>query len=325
MRKGNFREESLFSPSSSRSSSPPIPSLADEKQMSNRPLSGLSPRAETIIRRLSTITVLGLAISAAILSFSGLQQLSLQAGISHSIAWLLPVVIDGMVLTGSLGVVASSLVGIGTWYPWTLTLIGVIASIAGNVSVASHNLSSRLVHAAGPVTFALSIEGLLRIYRASAVASANRERDRLEQEAKLKSPEYTPQAKSDLSRKGLITNATTQTSSGQKLELKDSNLQSTEPTKIDQVRELWLANPDITGGEASRRLGLDASYARKILKELRGNAINSIDEGVENTLVVDVSNNTDSAVEMTPAIMARNSSDEASESTTLVAGSGESL
>lgn len=258
----------------------PTVALADEKQMSNRPLSGLSPRTEKIIRRLSTVTVLGLAIAAAILSFSGLQELSIRAGISHSIAWLLPIVIDGMVLTGSLGVVASSLVGIGTWYPWTLTIIGVVASIAGNVSVASHNLSSRLVHATGPVTFALSIEGLLRIYRASAVANANRERDRLAKEEAAKS---TSDEARSASRTHIVSPSSTSRSTVKApaspvvLELDNGGA---APTKIERLKDLWLQQPNITGADAARTLGLDPSYARKILRELRDSeaATGSVEE-----------------------------------------------
>lgn len=129
---------------------------------------------ERLFRVLSTLTVLMLAAAAAILSFTGLRDLGLHAGFDPHIAWLLPIVLDGMVLTGSLGVISSDLIGVPTWYPWMLTVLGVIASIAGNVVISKPDLTSQLVHGAAPVTFALSIEGLLRIYRASAVASAKR-------------------------------------------------------------------------------------------------------------------------------------------------------
>lgn len=241
---------------------------------------GLSPRAEKIIRVVSTWTVLGLAISAAILSFAGLQELALEAGLSHSIAWLLPVAIDGLVLTGSLGVISSSLAGASTWYPWTLTIIGVIASVAGNVAVALPNPSSRLVHATGPIIFALSIEGLLRIYRASAVATAEKDRvtmvkeeadiekqirreEREERkaarlfEASLASatPMVTPVAGATMIEK-IVFNPTVRGGESVKESVKE------------RITTLMLSNPQISGAEVGRQLSIDDSYARKIIRDI---------------------------------------------------------
>lgn len=139
------------------------------------PIPGLSRRAERTIQRLSTLTVVVVALGAAILSFSGLQTLAVVHGFDPRVAWLLPVIVDGTVLTGSLGVVAAGLVGIRTWYPWLLTLFGVAVSVWGNVASAPQDLVSQAVHAIAPLTFALSVEGMLRIYRASAQANAQRE------------------------------------------------------------------------------------------------------------------------------------------------------
>ena len=255
--------------------------MADEKKMNVGLSSGLSPKAEKLIRGLSTLTVLGLAISAAILSFSGLQELSLKAGIAHSIAWLLPVVVDGMVLTGSLGVVSSSLVGIGTWYPWTLTILGVSASIAGNVAIAPHNLSARLVHAAGPITFALSIEGLLRIYRASAEATVKREKDKAakeeqdyERETKaLERAERREQRRQEALKadQNPVTPSPVIVQTAKPIVEAKENKKTVSGGTREKIRELWLKNPAISGGEVAKALGVDPSYARKTLRYLREN------------------------------------------------------
>lgn len=237
---------------------------------STSPLSGLSPRAERIISRLSTMTVIFLAAAAAVLSFSGLRDLSLNAGFSPSIAWILPIVLDGMVVTGSLGVVSSSLVGVRTWYPWLLTLIGVVASIAGNIAVAPPNLASRLVHAAGPATFALSIEGLLRIYRASAMASAQRERARIEKERieseRAERAEHRTASRAIASKDPIVPAVEI---SGTPKVSPSQPKPSAGKTK-ELVRALWEVNPDITGAEVAKQLEMDPSYARKILREIRG-------------------------------------------------------
>lgn len=267
------------------------------------PISGLSPRAERLIRVLSTVTVLCLAIAAAILSFSGLQQLSLKAGISHSIAWLLPVVIDGLVLTGSLGVVSSSLVGMRTWYSWTLTILGVIASVAGNVAIAHPTLSSRLVHSAGPLTFALSIEGLLRIYRSSALATAHRERAKIaKEEADLEKQARREEREARKEAKLLeaISHSSTSTSTSTSISIPaftpavipsvaltsgieppsiqtpvsdivtiSSTITHKAGTTKEKVAALLNTEPDITGAEVARRLDLDDSYARKTLRDIK--------------------------------------------------------
>lgn len=227
------------------------------------PVSGLNPRAERRLRVLSTLTVLVLAVAAAVLSFTGLRDLAIASGIPAQIAWLLPLVVDGMVLTGSLGVIASALTGIATWYPWFLTLFGVAASIAGNVLAAPPDTTSRLVHAMAPTTFALSIEGLLRIYRAAAVASAERERARLAREeaeaARAEAAaERAARAEARAQRFGGIP------VSG------DVGFGAAEGRNTkDLAGEILAGNPEIKGGELARRLGIDPSYARKLLRDLR--------------------------------------------------------
>jgi len=230
-------------------------------------LHGLTPRAEKIIQNISMVAVAILAVGAAILSFTGLQQIALEAGFSPYLAWIFPVIIDGMVLTGSLGVVSANLVGINTWYPWTLTMMGVTASIWGNVASAPDNITAQLVHAIPPITFALSIEGMLRIYRASAHASAQREAKvfaaeerRIEREARA------------AERKAKLEIATLKAqpvASVKPLQAKVAILNNGEPTARQRIIDYLKGNPEATGGQVARELQLDASYARKLVKDIR--------------------------------------------------------
>lgn len=259
---------------------------------------GLSPRAEKTIQRLSTITVLILAVSAAILSFSGLRTLGITAGFDENFAWLLPVIVDGMVLTGSLGVVSANLVGISTWYPWLLTYLGVIISVWGNVASAPDDLVAKIVHAIAPITFALSVEGMLRIYRASAHATAlreqkayeqeekriEREEKRLEREAKarltrftapplppatpatpIQAPVQAPTAPVSPSRP---VDAPTFPSTVSPLTTPNNN-NGNGVTARSRITEYIQTNPEATGGQVARALDLDASYTRKILRDIR--------------------------------------------------------
>lgn len=290
-------------------------SLADEGNMNaSSPMGGLSPRAERIIRVLSTWTVLGLAISAAILSFAGLQQLSLEAGFSHSIAWLLPIVIDGMVLTGSLGVVSSSLAGASTWYPWTLTITGVIASIAGNVAIAHPNLSSRLVHATGPITFALSIEGLLRIYRASAVATAERDRvkaakeeaeiekqNRREEREERKAARLLEASLLPATTPVVLPLAPTTVTIEKKVTPPNKNGESVK----ERILTLMVDNPKISGAEVARQLNIDDSYARRIIRDIHKEQEKSATEiPLENTQVINTEESLSKEIELAPVVIA---------------------
>jgi len=259
---------------------------------------GLTVRAEKVIQRLTGLAVLTLAVSAAILSFSGLQKLAVDSGFDPSIAWLLPVIVDGMVLTGSLGVIAAGLVGLKTWYEWMLTIVGVAISVAGNIASAPQNLTAQLVHAIAPVTFALSIEGMLRIYRASAAAQAQREA--FAAAAEERKSEREARAAERAQRKMAVAGQNTTSSSAEAAQRPAPQVvsapiakpvarpqESTEGTARTRINAYLAQNPDATAGQVSRELGTDPSYTRKIFRDLkeREDAPNTIsDSGAGNSL-----------------------------------------
>lgn len=230
---------------------------------------GLSIRGAIIIRRVTVATVSLLALAAAVMSFAGLRELALRAGYSEELAWLFPLIVDGLVVTGSLGVVAASLVGLKTWYPWMLTWIGVIVSVVGNVAVANDDFVSKAVHATPPIVFALAIEGLVRIYRVGAQALVAAEGDTShsvgrDSETGLEiSPTVDEVIASAESLAGEKHNPERQTS---------SPVTDTKLPARDRLRNLLMEEPDITGGDAARRLGIDPSHARKLLREMRESA-----------------------------------------------------
>jgi Protein of unknown function (DUF2637) len=242
---------------------------------STTPAHGLSPRAERFIRVLSAFAVLVLAVGAAVLSFSGLVSLAATAGFPPVFAWLLPVIIDGMVLTGSLGVVAADLVGISTWYPWSLTILGVILSVWGNVVSAPQNLTAQAVHAIAPLTFALSIEGMLRIYRAAATATLQREQTaaaaderRAEREARAHERAMKAQAAA-LAPQAAPTTPAAATVIAVQAGAPVVHNGGAGNTARARIVEYLKDNPEATGGSVARALDLDPSYTRKIIRELK--------------------------------------------------------
>lgn len=233
---------------------------------------GLSPRVQRTISFMSTVTVYVLAVAAAFLSFNGLRQLGIDAGFDPHFAWLLPIIVDGMVLTGSLGVIVAGLVGIPTWYPWAITAIGVALSIWGNITAAPDDMVARIVHAVPPLTFALSIEGMLRIYRASAVANANREAAELAREDRRLDREAKNAER--MARLGGIVGAT---GSAQAVQEEPA---AALPAR-ERVAQYLAEHPQASGGEIARALDIDPSYTRKLLRSLRGGADNATEDSRE--------------------------------------------
>lgn len=254
--------------------------------MSASSIPGLTPRVERFIRRLSTVAVAVLAVSAAVLSFGGLRDLAVQSGFPTTVAWLLPVIVDGMVLTGSLAVVTAGMVGLRPWYGWMLTLLGVVISVAGNVAAAPDTLTAQLVHAIAPVTFALSVEGLLRVFRASAHAAAHREQVMSEQQdkaAERAARAEERQARLEALRLQATMTAPVQPAATSAASPATAPVAATGPAVAlsaaagssrisakEKVAAVLSAHPDWSAGQVSRELGMDPSYARKLVRDVRG-------------------------------------------------------
>lgn len=245
--------------------------------MATQVVPGISPTGEKAIRRIASTTVVGIAIAAAVLSFTGLRQLALTAGFSPALAWLFPLIVDGLTLIGSLGVVHATLTGMRAWYPWTLTLTGVGLSVWGNITAADPSIVSRLVHAIPPVVLALSLEALLRAYRyrlqvgqreatATSTDSTNHpgaeDAHALEPREQAREPQPAPVPDTVPAQAAALTTLDIPTPAAAPL----------AGTVREQVEQLLRDNPTITPSDAARALGKDRSNISKILKELRAEA-----------------------------------------------------
>ena len=72
-----------------------------------------------------------LAATAFILSFTALHGLAARSGIDPDLAWLWPLIVDGIIVVATLAVFALA----GTrvvWYPWLLLVLGAGVSVAAN-------------------------------------------------------------------------------------------------------------------------------------------------------------------------------------------------
>lgn len=115
-------------------------------------------------RTSSAVTVL-VACACAVLSWHGLTMLGESVGMG-ALALLLPVVIDGSMLVGTLHVLHASLSGLSTAWGWTMTMAGVTLSTWGNVMSAPElTWTSAIVHAVPSLALAVSVEASMRIIR----------------------------------------------------------------------------------------------------------------------------------------------------------------
>jgi Protein of unknown function (DUF2637) len=130
--------------------------------------------ATRCIRLTTVISVALLAVIAAVVSFGHMRELALRHGEASWSAMLIPLSVDGMVVSASMSVLLSSKMGRrGDWLPWTLLILGSLASLAANVAVANPTAVSRLIAAWPSFAFVGAyhlLQGQLRTGRADLAA-----------------------------------------------------------------------------------------------------------------------------------------------------------
>ncbi|NKX94251.1 DUF2637 domain-containing protein [Sanguibacter hominis ATCC BAA-789] len=125
----------------------------------------ISKVADRRIGAVATTTTVIVALAAAVLSWHGLTMLGQNAGLG-GLAVLLPLVIDGTMLVGTLHVLHSEHTGMSTRFGWGLTMAGVVLSTWGNIAGATTTtIASTIVHAVPALALAASVEATMRIIR----------------------------------------------------------------------------------------------------------------------------------------------------------------
>lgn len=119
-----------------------------------------SPR----VRRAAVVVVLLVAAVAALMSYGHLRAVAASQG--ENAAAVFPLSVDGLIVAASLVLLVRRRSGqAGGSLAWTGLLLGVAATIAGNIASAEPTILARLVAAWPPVAFALSYELLLSLLR----------------------------------------------------------------------------------------------------------------------------------------------------------------
>jgi hypothetical protein len=120
--------------------------------------------------RTEAITAAGgvavVALTAAVISFSHVRRLALEAGETELAAWLLPISIDGAIVAAVAVILADSRAGRRpAGLTWLLLLLGLSSSLAANIASAEPTLTARAVAAWPPLALALGIEVLAGLAR----------------------------------------------------------------------------------------------------------------------------------------------------------------
>jgi hypothetical protein len=125
--------------------------------------------ADQAIRWTTTLSVVVLAGIAAVLSYKHMFILVRRYGETSCTSTLLPVSVDGMIAASSMTLLADSRNGQRSGLlPWTLLVIGSVASLAANVAVAEPSAVGRLIAAWPSCALIGSYELLMRKVRQTA-------------------------------------------------------------------------------------------------------------------------------------------------------------
>jgi hypothetical protein len=136
---------------------------------------------KAVLRTAVAATVL-IAVGAFVLSFAALTDLAQRSGIDANLAWIWPIIIDGMIVASTVAIVALNGHNRRAMiYPWTLLFFGAIVSTAANsthailtvdsISNGVPPLVSALVAAMPPVVLLAITHLTVHMYQKKAEAA----------------------------------------------------------------------------------------------------------------------------------------------------------
>jgi hypothetical protein len=140
------------------------------------------------VRLISNITgglVALLAAGAFALSFSALSELASANGVSVSLTWIWPLILDGAIVVFSMAVLRASLYRESVRYPMTLVVCATGASLIFNLAHAPEGAVAKLMASVPPLALFAAFELVVRqirseVERGSCLASLNDMSERLE-------------------------------------------------------------------------------------------------------------------------------------------------
>ena len=104
--------------------------------------------------RASVAGTAALGLGGFVLSFTALRDLAVRVGMPDDLAWIWPLLIDGLIIEATLAVVRLSQLGRRSWYAWTLLAGGAVVSVASNgihAVATGHGAAGAAASAVAPV------------------------------------------------------------------------------------------------------------------------------------------------------------------------------
>lgn len=221
-------------------------------------LAALTPEHARRIGRTATAATGAIALAAAALSYHGLHVLAVAAGIPGWLAWLLPVAVDGLVVAGLAGGLYATLAGLSSRYSTLLVLLGVSASVAGNLLAAAPTPAGRGVAVLPPVVLALAVhQALLVLRHRASLPPVPARRSRTARSAAAEPTGGENKVISPATGAAPVPPAATVATS------------APAGGTRQQVTRMLADDPALTAAEVARRLGIDPSWARAVVRQVR--------------------------------------------------------
>jgi len=107
---------------------------------------------------LSGASVLLIAISSFVLSYSSLYSLAIEAGFSPYLAPLWPLGLDLLMIASSITILSRTVTGESTSLPWVLVILSSLVSVAFNILHAPEGFLYQSMYALPPIVAVLSFE-----------------------------------------------------------------------------------------------------------------------------------------------------------------------
>ncbi|CED91278.1 Protein of unknown function (DUF2637) [Actinomyces succiniciruminis] len=105
--------------------------------------------------RLAVAGTAALGLGGFVLSFTALRDLAVRVGMPDGLAWIWPLLIDGLIIEATLAVVRlSQLRSRAVWYAWTLLAGGAVVSVGSNgvhAVATGHGIAGAAAAAVAPV------------------------------------------------------------------------------------------------------------------------------------------------------------------------------
>lgn len=230
--------------------------------------------------RLAVVGTVVLGLGGFVLSFTALRDLAVRVGMPGDLAWIWPLLIDGLIIEATLAVVRlSQLRRRSVWYAWSLLAGGAVVSVGSNgvhAVATGHGAAGAAASAVAPVVL-LAMTHLTVLLLESPEAAAAQELDDVEgQEVQAPCAPAKEAQHQEEDPRGVPTPepapfvAEPGSSAGEAGQGQDEDEGDRREVDLESwVRAQQDAGVKVTGQMVGELLGVSASTGRRRLAELR--------------------------------------------------------